>query len=174
MKQIFTFLLSLVLLSGAAPAMAQHNGGLEWHTDLMKAQALSKSSGKPIFGFFTGSDWCGWCRKLQMDVFSKPSFVKWAKEKVILLELDFPHGKKLPDELAAQNNSLQQAFQVRGYPTIWMFNMEPLPEDATKMSINALGQLGYPSGAERGKEEVAFLAGANEILAKAKKGTAAK
>jgi protein disulfide-isomerase len=133
----------------------------------MKAQALSKASKKPIFAFFTGSDWCGWCHKLQRDVFVKPPFIKWAKDKVILLELDFPRQKQLPQELVQQNQSLQQAFQVQGYPTVWLFFMNE--DSATKqMIINPLGSLGYPSGSEPGKEEVKFLNDANGYLAKAK------
>jgi thiol-disulfide isomerase/thioredoxin len=139
--------------------------GLEWHTDLAKARAISDATKKPIFGFFTGSDWCGWCHRLQANVFAKPAFVEWAKNNVVLLELDFPRRKQLPQELAQQNASLQQAFQVGGYPTIHLFYAEP---DATgqRVNLNGLGSLGYPAGAEPGKEEVKFLADANAILAK--------
>lgn len=163
-KLIFALILSVL----AIPSMAQHadNAELKWYTNVMEAQQVSEATHKPIFGFFTGSDWCGWCHKLQADVFAKPAFVKWAKEKVILLELDFPRRKQLPADLAQQNNSLAQAFQVQGYPTVWYFTMT---QDAAtkKMVINALGQNGYPTGAERGKEEVKFLNDANTILAKA-------
>lgn len=164
MKKLFSTLFALFF---AMSVMAQHGGGLEWHTDLMKVHEMSMATHKPIFGFFTGSDWCGWCHKLERDVFSKPEFISWAKANVILLELDFPRAKQLPQELQQQNNSLQQAFQVQGYPTIWYFSMT---KDATsgKMNINAYGNQGYPSGAQPGKEEVTFLATANEIMAKAK------
>ncbi len=138
--------------------------GLEWHTDLAKAKAISDATKKPIFGFFTGSDWCGWCHRLQANVFAKPAFVEWAKKNVVLLEVDFPRRKQLPQELAQQNAGLQQAFQVRGYPTIHLFYAVP---DATgqRVNLNGLGSLGYPSGSEPGKEEVKFLADANAILA---------
>ena len=53
------FLLSTQLSCTAQPATG-HEGGLSWHTDLAKARALSDATKKPIFGFFTGSDWCGW------------------------------------------------------------------------------------------------------------------
>lgn len=167
MKHLF-FILSLLLVQSATPALAQHgNSQLEWHTDLMKANELSKASGKPIFGFFTGSDWCGWCHKLEKDVFSKPAFIKFAKEKVILLELDFPRQKQLPDALMQQNNSLQQAFQVQGYPTIWYFKMTEDPA-TKKMIISPWGSQGYPGGAEQGKEEIKFLNDAEGILLKGK------
>ena len=139
---------------------------LNWYTDLDKANEVSKESGKPIFGFFTGSDWCGWCHKLEREVFSKDAFVEWANNEVVLLELDFPRKKKLPAELSKQNRELQQAFKVTGYPTIWIFFAEKDPITA-HYDLTALGKLGYPSGAEKGKEEVKFLDNANKVLANA-------
>lgn len=169
MKKI-VFVLFLSVIAAMAPAYAQNpekKGGLEWYTDLTKANEVSKATHKPIFGFFTGSDWCGWCHKLQNDVMSKPAFIKWAKDKVVLLELDFPRQKQLAPALAQQNSSLQQAFQVQGYPTVWLFTLTP--DAATnKMNITPYGSLGYPQGAEQGREEVKFLNDANAILAKAK------
>lgn len=167
MKKLF-FALFLVFVSSSVSVMAQSaTDQLQWHTDLMEANRLAVAAHKPIFAFFTGSDWCGWCHKLQNEVFSKASFAKWAKEKVILLELDFPRQKQLPPALAQQNNSLQQAFGVQGFPTVWYFTMVP---DSTnqKMLISALGSQGYPAGAEPGKEDKKFLDAANEILTKFK------
>lgn len=138
--------------------------GLVWHTDMMKANEISKVSNKPLFALFTGSDWCFWCKKIQNDVFSKPEFIAWAKKNVVLVELDFPRGKVLSPELAQQNASLQQTFQVQGYPTIWMFNLKPNAQGA--FDIDRLGSLGYPAGAEAGKEELKFIGEANSLIAK--------
>ena len=123
---------------------------------------------KPVFAFFTGSDWCGWCKKLQADVFAKPEFIAWAKKNVILLEVDFPRGKVLSPEQTNQNASLQQSFAVAGYPTCWMFYMTK--NDSTKkFSIDPLGSLGYPAGSELGKEQVKFLNVADSLVKKYKK-----
>lgn len=165
----------LLLVSNAAVAQAKKKKAqttgqkqeLVWLTNVDKAQEISQKQKKPIFAFFTGSDWCGWCHKIQREVFAKPEFVTWAKKNVVLLELDFPRRKELPQELREQNASLQQALQVRGYPTIWIFTLEK--DDEKKYKIVTLGSLGYPSGAEPGKEEVKFLSNANEILKKKEK-----
>ena len=140
---------------------------LTWLTDFEKANAESQKTGKPIFAFFTGSDWCGWCKRLQAVVFSKPEFVTWANKNVILLELDFPRRKKLPAKLQQQNRQFQQLFKVRGYPTIHIFNAK---KDAktNKMNVMQLGNLGYPQGAVKGKEQLKFIADANKILANKK------
>lgn len=147
----------------AANSLQENEDGLKWYTDLNTVHELSVESGKPVFGFFTGSDWCGWCHKLQREVFAKEAFIKWANENVILLELDFPRKKQLAPELAQQNRNLQQAFNVSGYPTVWIFNTEK--DDKENFNLKALGKLGYPSGAVKGKEEDKFIATANGILA---------
>jgi len=136
---------------------------LTWYTDVKKAHEESAKTNRPIFAFFTGSDWCGWCHRLQANVFAKEEFVAWAKKSVVLLELDFPRRKQLPQELAQQNAELQQVFQVRGYPTVWLFYMT---KDSTtnKFNISALGSLGYPQGAQPGKEQLKFLADAESVM----------
>jgi thiol-disulfide isomerase/thioredoxin len=112
-----------------------------WHVELEKAYAESKKTGKPIMANFTGSDWCGWCKRLDASVFHQPGFDKWAKDNVVLLELDFPRRFKLPTEIAVQNQNLQQAFQVRGYPSIWLFDAD---KDADgKFNFKGLGKTGY-------------------------------
>jgi protein disulfide-isomerase len=136
---------------------------LAWNTDLQVAHELSQKTGKPIFAFFTGSDWCGWCMKLQRDVFAKEAFKTWADKNVVLLELDFPRRKVLPDALKQQNAQLQNAFQVMGYPTVWLFTMVK-DTASNNYNINAFGSLGYPTGATPGQEEVTFLNKANTIL----------
>jgi len=136
--------------------------GLTWYTSVNQVYQISKQTQKPVFAFFTGSDWCGWCHKLQAAVFDKQGFKDWAKKNVILLEVDFPRNKQLPDTLAQQNNGLQQFFQVQGFPTVWIFDMDR-DKTTNKFNISALGSLGYPRS-EAGKEEASFLESANAIL----------
>jgi len=127
------------IASAQAPQYTAANPG--WMVDLDEAYAASKKEHKPILANFTGSDWCGWCKKLTADVFSKPEFKTWASKNVILLELDFPRRTQIPDKYRRQNAQLQNAFQIRGYPTIWVFDID---KDATgKYQINGLGKTGY-------------------------------
>ena len=132
---------------------------LKWHTDLNKAIELSVEDNKPLFMFFTGSDWCGWCIRLQKEVFFKPEFVKWAKENLTLVELDFPRRKKLDESLRQQNDNLRQMFAVRGYPTGW-FVIPEIQEDK-KINFKKLGSQGYVAGGPKN-----WINGANKILSK--------
>lgn len=169
MKKLLLLLVLFAPFIAAAQSQStsRETANLVWYSDLTEANKISQSSKKPIFAFFTGSDWCGWCHRLQREVFAKPDFIEWAKKNVVLLELDFPRNKPQPAELVQQNQSLQQQFQVRGYPTVWMF-FASKAAGGNPVSLNALGSLGYPSGATRGKEEVKFLEEANRILSLAK------
>ena len=150
-------LISILLLFLTINVFAQE-GELNWHTDVNKAIELSIESEKPLFMFFTGSDWCGWCIRLQKEVFFKPDFVKWAKENLILVELDFPRRKKLDESLKQQNDNLRQMFAVRGYPTGWF--VVPEIEDK-KVNFKRLGSQGYVAGGPTN-----WINGANKILGK--------
>mgnify|MGYP000058789034 CR=1 FL=1 len=66
---------------------------------------ISTETKKPLMLFFTGSDWCGWCIRLQKEVFLTDDFKKWAVDNVILVDVDFPKDKsKQSVALQNQNN----------------------------------------------------------------------
>ncbi|MBB6460416.1 thioredoxin family protein [Flammeovirga kamogawensis] len=92
-----------------------------WINDAHKASELMEKNNAPLIINFTGSDWCGWCKKIKAEIFDTDEFKAWVKEnKVVLLELDFPRTIQQSDLLKAQNQSLAQQFQVKGYPTIFV------------------------------------------------------
>jgi len=132
---------------------------LTWHTDMSKAVDISIKENKPMFLFFTGSDWCGWCIRLQKEVFKTPEFIKWAKENVVLVELDFPRKNNQSEEVKMQNAQLQQQLQVRGYPTVWFVSATKTAE--AKVNLNALGSTGYVAGGPK-----VWIDGANQIIQK--------
>lgn len=94
-----------------------------WITDFAKAKTLASEKNIPILVDFTGSDWCGWCMKLDKEVFSKTEFQEYAKENLILLKVDFPR-KKLPEPQASANGELATKFKIEGYPTIVLGDAE--------------------------------------------------
>jgi thioredoxin-related protein len=106
---------------------------LDWQTDLPKAQAQAKTEKKLVMLDFTGSDWCGWCVKLNKDVFSKPEFVEYAKKNLVAVEVDFPNKKKLSPAQKQANDALAKKYEIKGYPTIIV-----LDSDGKKV-----GELGY-------------------------------
>jgi len=155
MKKVL-FILFLTLGSLAVNAQEA-----KWLTDMDEAMALSEKTKKPMLLFFTGSDWCGWCVRLQKEVLKTPEFAAWAKDNVILVELDFPRRTAQSLELKQQNAGIAKAFGVRGYPTVWITNASKNSEG--KVSFQALGKTGYVAGGPS-----AWLEGAKQILANKK------
>ena len=66
MKKMKKIILSLCLIL-SINSFRQEND-LVWHTYLNKAIEISIETEKPLFFFFTGSDWCGWCIRLQLSL----------------------------------------------------------------------------------------------------------
>jgi protein disulfide-isomerase len=148
-------LIALIFILGSYAVEAQE---LVWNNNLKNSIEVSKKTNKPLLLFFTGSDWCGWCIRLQTEVFKTPEFKKWANENVVLVELDFPRKTVLAPEIAEQNNQLQQFFAVQGFPTVWFVNAT---SNDGKVNIDKLGTTGYLAGGPK-----VWLDTANGILKK--------
>ncbi|HHH75440.1 MAG TPA: DUF255 domain-containing protein, partial [Phycisphaerae bacterium] len=78
-------------IASVIPEEKEYKG--QWLEDAEKAKWLARKLNRPILANFTGSDWCGWCKKLKNEVFGMPTFRQWAAENVVLLELDSPRKK---------------------------------------------------------------------------------
>jgi len=150
MKKLF-ILVFLVSMSFTAEAQQ-----LNWHKDVNEAISASNKEKKPLLMFFTGSDWCGWCIRLQNEVLKTPEFQKWAEENVILVELDYPRRTAQDNDIRNQNAALQQAFGIQGFPTVYFTNAET---DNGKVNFKGLGKTGYVAGGPS-----AWLAVADGIL----------
>lgn len=111
-------------------------GSAAWMTDANAALARARAENRTVVMDFTGSDWCGWCIKLDEEVFSTAEFADYASKNLVLLKLDFPRRKKLPDAEQKQNEELAKKYSVTGFPTIVVLH----PNGSTK------GRLGYQPG----------------------------
>ena len=107
-----------------------------WFTSYELAQKEALSKNRLLLMDFTGSDWCGWCMKLNREVFSRPEFKDYATKNLVLLEVDFPRAKVLPDSVKKQNQQLANEYQVQGFPTIVVLDGEG----------HKVGELGYMEG----------------------------
>lgn len=123
-----------------------------WTQDYDAAVALAKEKGLPLMLNFTGSDWCGWCKLMDRQVFSTDEWEKWAKENIVLAFIDFPQNKKLvPGKYVERNRNLSSKYGVRGYPTYVVVE----PADG-----KSFGQLGASRDATPGK----FIAELEAVL----------
>lgn len=109
-RPLFLFLAALVLTT---PLFAG-----DWGDDYKAALATAAKENKKVLLDFTGSDWCGWCMRLKKETFDQTAFKDYAAKNLVLVEIDFPQGKTLSNAVRMQNDSLQQQYQVQGFPTI--------------------------------------------------------
>ncbi len=116
MKNFGLLLLMLVF------ALPFNSTAQNWETDYAAAVEKAQKENKSLLLNFTGSDWCGWCKRLKREVFSQPEFQEYAEENLILVELDFPKYKKLSEAEQSQNSQLANKHSVRGFPTILLLN----------------------------------------------------
>lgn len=91
---------------------------LDWMTDFAAAQKKAAAEGKDLFINFTGSDWCGWCMRLEREVFSQKLFIYEAQKRFVFVFVDFPRNKKLSSAQKAQNEKLAQRYDAMVFPTI--------------------------------------------------------
>jgi thioredoxin-related protein len=147
MKNTLIASAAILALHGAVLA-----GGEGWSSDYEASKKLAAESKKDLLIDFTGSDWCGWCIKLNDEVFKHEPFNAGVKDSFVLVELDYPNDKsKLSEATIKQNEELGKKYAVQGYPTILLCDADGKPYAAT----------GYqPGGPEKYVEHLNELKGA--------------
>ena len=112
----------------------------EWQTDFAKASETAKKENKFMLLDFSGSDWCGWCMKLDSEVFKQNEFKTYAKQNLVCVLLDFPKKKAQSAEVKKQNEDLSRKYGIEGFPTIIVLSPEG----------ELAGKTGYqPGGAKK-------------------------
>jgi thiol-disulfide isomerase/thioredoxin len=107
-----------------------------WTTQYAAALRQARQQDAKVFLFFTGSDWCGWCKRLDREVLTTDKFRDYAGKNLVLVKLDFPRGVAQSSAEKAQNEQLAQRYQVRGFPTVVVLNA----------AGKEVGRLGYQPG----------------------------
>lgn len=134
MRKLATIIL---LLAISQIGHAQEPESTNWLTKLELAQAQAAKEGKYILLNFSGSDWCMNCKRLHKSLFITTEFTEFAKENLVLLNLDFPARKKnrLPKEEQEYNDALAEKYNKSGaFPTVLILDSKG----------NIVGQLEYP------------------------------
>ena len=113
MRKLAICLVTAVILAQTAGAK-----DTRWFTDLAKAQAAAKKQHKLVLMDFNGSDWCPACKTLKKQVFSSPDFQAYARQNLVLVDVDFPENKPQPAKIKKANEALAEKFGVDGFPTV--------------------------------------------------------
>jgi thioredoxin-related protein len=115
------YLKHLAFLREAKPLV---DPGATWIEDMDIAQAKAQALKKDLLIDFSGSDWCGWCIKLDKEVFDQETFKQQAPKDFILVKLDYPQRTPQSPKIKAQNEKLAQEFSAKynfqGYPSVYL------------------------------------------------------
>ncbi|HNV69579.1 MAG TPA: protein disulfide isomerase family protein [Candidatus Ozemobacteraceae bacterium] len=107
MKLRSLFVLVLCFLLTASLALVASD---DWLKNIDDGLKQAKAENKIVMVDFTAT-WCGWCKKLQTDVFDREEFQKFAAEHLVLVSID-----------ADANRDLVTKYGVEGFPTIVFLN----------------------------------------------------
>lgn len=150
----FTLALALAALATSVSASCGKSTPPGFTDDLDAALAEAQRGGKLVFAVFSGSDWCGYCKKLESEVLSQGEFVARLTNEFALVFIDSPRDKSLLSEKAVvENPKLTRQFGVRGFPTVLILS-------ATGEKLRSMGYL--PGGAKGYAEQVLSV---RELLA---------
>lgn len=157
--------LALGLVAALAPDTQAGEGGGRWVADFDEAVKLAKAENKDLLVDFTGSDWCGWCIRLDEEVFQHESFYAEAEKNFVLVALDFPRAADIKAQVPnpERNDELKNTYGISGFPTILLMTADG----------EVFGRTGYqPGGPESYLNHVteltsdgkAYLVESNELL----------
>lgn len=142
MKKLFFclgFLFVAPALQAAPPPSATHTiNGIVWYTNYDQALAEANAKNLPMLLVFEGSDWCGWCKKLDSEVLHTQEFANIMGDRMVFVNIDFPRNPS-SQEQAAANERLKQKFGVTGFPTVIILDSQG----------RRLSNMGYMPGGPR-------------------------
>ena len=128
------FCLSLALAAEPHKPATEGAEPGKWTQDYDAALKVAAEKNLALMLNFTGSDWCGWCKIMDKQVFAEDEWGAYAKKNLMLVTLDFPRDKSIvPAKWVSRNNELKGKFGIRGYPSYVVLD---------KDGETKLGQLG--------------------------------
>jgi thioredoxin-related protein len=116
MKPLSSLLSVLLLPMMAAVALAAPGSAprwLSWNDGLRQAAARHRPVLVDVY-----TDWCGWCKRMDRDVYARPEIQDYLAQRFVVVRLDAESSEPAAYEGHKHTGqSLAARFRVSGYPT---------------------------------------------------------
>lgn len=109
---------------------------IQWLSSYQEALSQAQRDNKFVLLFFTGSDWCSWCGRLEQEVLSRPEFADAMSDRFVFVKVDYPAGQKPPKSIMDQNQQLKKRYSINSFPTLVIIDNKE----------HVIGQTGYREG----------------------------
>lgn len=119
--------MKLHLLSCLMPVaclMTLAHASANWGCDMPAALAQAAKEDKVVLADFNGSDWCGPCIALRREVLDKEDFIAYAASRFVLVDVDIPRRKQMPEGQLETNKALMKTYNVGLFPTILVISKD--------------------------------------------------
>ena len=108
-----TLMLAFLLACGTPLSAAAQVQWRDWSAGVKDAEASKRPILVDVY-----TDWCGWCKRMDRDVYARPEVREYLNKRFVAVKLD------AEDETAAtyegrkySHRTLAARFRVTGYPT---------------------------------------------------------
>lgn len=126
MKLFFTSVIILLLTIAQASSKPpgdsiKTKAELPWKQFTDGFAEAKKSEKKIMVDVYT--NWCGWCKRLDADVYSNPEIVSYMQNHFVSVKLNAESSTQISyKDTAYSQTQFSQALGVSGYPTIAFFD----------------------------------------------------
>lgn len=129
---LLAVLAAVAILLATWPIMAETEAEpteITWY-DYEAGWAKAKAENKHLFVDFTAT-WCGWCKKLERDTFSKKPVIDALNSDFVAVKV-WDHNKdtlEIDGYKVTTKDLIKKEFRVRGFPALWFVR----PDDAVRI-----------------------------------------
>ena len=141
MKSILLVLWSTLLIVQAARSRDDRDSSsqktpLQWRTFDAGFSEAKKTGKKVLLDVYT--DWCGWCKKLDKNVYGDPKVSGYINDHYIPVKLNPESATRVTyRDTAYSAGEFAQGFGITGYPTIIFFEPDGKPIDRLAGYVDA-------------------------------------